>query len=82
MTNQETMTHEGHHHEALQHQIEVRRQVIEETLADMKEHGDGKRQALEGKLRELEAILGEGNWEQLPDHALEELCAWLDEPLP
>jgi hypothetical protein len=82
MTNQEATGNDGNHHEALQHQIDVRRQVIEETLADMKRNGDGKRQALEGKLRELEAILGEGNWEQLPDHTLEALCAWLDEPLP
>jgi hypothetical protein len=82
MSNQQTMTSDGHRNEALRHQIDVRRQVIEKTLTAMKEHGDGKRQALEGKLRDLEAILGEGNWEQLPDHALEELCTWLDEPLP
>lgn len=74
-------THQ-HDPEALRHQIDIRRQVIEETLDQMNDHADGKRQALEGKLRDLESLLGEGNWEELPAHALEELCAWLDEPLP
>lgn len=82
--DQEHAHEHDHEHdpEVLRHRIDMRRQVIEETLSQMDEHAGSERQILEARLRQLEAILGEGNWEHLPPGALAELCAWLDEPVP